>query len=52
MYSNYEQYVRIFKATQAFFKATQIKRDESDFQSLIKVQYDQKSFQTFVILKM
>jgi len=35
----------MFESSIALFKATQIKRDESDIQSLTKVLYHQKTFQ-------
>jgi len=38
---------KMFEFSTAFFKATQTKRDESDFQSLTKVLYHQKPFQIY-----
>jgi len=37
--------MKTFESSTAFFKATQVKRDESDLQSLTKVLYHQKPFQ-------
>jgi len=41
----FEKYT--FESTTAFIKATQIKRDESDSQSLTKVLYHQNPLQVF-----
>jgi len=45
--------IKTFESSTAFFKATgtQIKRDESNFQSLTKVLYHQKPFQLICFLK-